>query len=286
MTAQPTALVWYAAFGSNLDQDRFSCYLSGGRPLGGRMRQPGCRDPQPPRHSVPAELPYQLYFAGRSATWGGGVAYLDHAHTPTAGTLARLYLITTDQFVDVVAQECGGHRLAGPIDMEQLIAFGSMTAVAGLYGHLLHPGCLDRIPIVTCTSPEPLVTRTQRPPSTAYRQTIVRGLTQIRPDLDQASIDDYLDARIVEPHASPDLRHRPVGRWPFDDQWADPHPQLDGWDDPATWDGHSFATRDDLEALGWDWASAGDTIEDAARINDHLERISWLNNRRRPLAQM
>src|SRR6266851_737509 len=34
---------WYAAYGSNLAEDRFLCYVRGGRPAGGKVNLLGCR---------------------------------------------------------------------------------------------------------------------------------------------------------------------------------------------------------------------------------------------------
>ena len=71
------ALVWYVAYGSNLSQDRFACYVAG-RPAGGRPAQlPGCRDRTPPREIVGLPAPGPLRFGGLSRVWGGGLAFLD-----------------------------------------------------------------------------------------------------------------------------------------------------------------------------------------------------------------
>ena len=48
-------LVWYVAYGSNLSQDRFACYVQGGRAdRRARRSYPGCRDRTPPRSTSSA----------------------------------------------------------------------------------------------------------------------------------------------------------------------------------------------------------------------------------------
>lgn len=97
------SLVWYVAYGSNLDRGRFRCYLEGGVPTGGRREYVGCRDPGAPVEDFPVELPGRLVFAGDSSVWGGGMAFYDPA---ASGRVAgRAYLLTREQLADVAAQE-------------------------------------------------------------------------------------------------------------------------------------------------------------------------------------
>src|SRR3954447_5491666 len=95
--------VWYVSYGSNMSSTRLACYISGGRPEGGRRVNPGARDRRLPARSIPVDLPGTLYFAGESTQWGGGVAFYDH-ETP-GYTAARGYLITAEQLSDIAAQE-------------------------------------------------------------------------------------------------------------------------------------------------------------------------------------
>ncbi|MGV9314419.1 histone deacetylase [Streptomyces sp. NPDC003691] len=102
-TGTRPGLVWYASYGSNTDPARLRAYLEGGRPAGAARSTPGCRDPRPPRRTLPLELPGTLHFATRSPVWSGGRAFWD----PDAGgtTWARAYLVTLGQFSDIAAQE-------------------------------------------------------------------------------------------------------------------------------------------------------------------------------------
>ena len=123
--------VWYVAYGSNLGLERFRCYLTGGTPAGGLREYPGCRDPSEPERAAAFDVPGGLVFAGESTVWGGGMAFYD-AHAPGRAA-CRAYLVTVEQFADVVAQEMrrppGGEfarDLAGLLgDVESVHTMGS-----------------------------------------------------------------------------------------------------------------------------------------------------------------
>lgn len=192
-------LIWYAAYGSNLDRARFSCYLRGGRPVGSRRAYRGCRDPREPLADVPATLPFSLYFGGESATWGGGSAFLDTGSGDGARTYVRLYLLSWAQLEDVVAQENGAPAarltavgratrsyIAGPAAEHGTVPGGGSWK----YGAVVVCGELDGRPIATVTAPAAC-----RPeiaaPSAAYLRTIARGLRQSH-GMSPGGIADYL----------------------------------------------------------------------------------------------
>lgn len=187
------ALVWYAAYGSNLDGARLRCYLSGGRPPGGGRVHPGCRDHTPPREDRPLVLPFTLYFGGRSTVWGGGaVAFVDPEPDPAAGTLARGWLIEQEQLADLLAQERG--RLPGDdvVPFADLGAMGSLTLGTGWYEHVLLCGAIDGRPVVTFTSAQPVpVGRPHR----SYLDRLVAGLVESH-GLTAEEAEAYLEARI------------------------------------------------------------------------------------------
>jgi hypothetical protein len=160
--------VWYLAYGSNMNAARFGCYLSGGRPRGARRTYVGCRDPSPPLRDVGIRAAGGLTFAGRSAVWGGGIAFFD----PGAdGELAaRAYLLTFGQLSDVVAQETrravGDLPLGGAVD-------GRWALRSGTYESLLHVGDRDGLPMFTITSLQHL---DPTPPAAPYLRTLFDGL--------------------------------------------------------------------------------------------------------------
>src|SRR5438105_3393973 len=97
-------VIWYAAYGSNLSRERFDVYLKGGVPVGGSHAYPGCRDPSAPADDRAWECDFELRFGGSSQTWGGGVALIGASQGDVPAKI-RLYLVTLEQFEDVVAQE-------------------------------------------------------------------------------------------------------------------------------------------------------------------------------------
>ncbi|MFC7493429.1 MULTISPECIES: histone deacetylase [unclassified Nocardioides] len=183
----PLDTLWYAAYGSNLDADRFRCYLLGGCPPGAARTYPGAREPAEPLDDRPFTMAGRVHFAWRSPTWGGGVAF----HDPDADgeTLARAYLVTADQFADVLEQEMG--REPGvDHDLSEVLAGGRHAVGPGHYETVHLAGELDGRPVLTFSTPdvEPLGLRA---PAAAYVATMARGLRQAH-ELDDVDLADYL----------------------------------------------------------------------------------------------
>lgn len=166
--------LWYVAYGSNLSRDRFECYLRGGRPKRALRAYPGCRDPGAPETDAPVTIPGGLRFIGTSSVWGGGLAVYDAA--APGRVAARAYLITAEQFVDVVAQET--RRVPGlEIDLAPVRETGWHSFGPGHYQTLANVGTRDRLPMLTFTSGrvDDLVPNA---PSEPYLQTIASGLAE------------------------------------------------------------------------------------------------------------
>ena len=185
--------IWYVTYGSNLAMDRFRCYLSGGRPLGGAREYDGCRDPSDPARTLGVEVPGGIVFASESGVWGGGMAFFDRALPGVAA--CRAYLITADQFGDVAAQERrrppGGEfarDLAGLLpDVETMVATGP-----GHYETVVRLGELEGAPMFTITHHDvaglPLAA-----PTAAYLHWIAIGLREAH-GFDDARVASYLAA--------------------------------------------------------------------------------------------
>lgn len=172
--------VWYAAYGSNLSRARFDVYLRGGTPEGATHEYPGCRDPADPLEDRALEIDRELMFGGTSHTWGGGVALVDP--DVSGKTKARLYLISLEQFEDVVAQEnwlaCGSVRLG---HTEDEISIGSER----VYGLVVALGPLDGRPVLTVTQQRGTAIAK---PSVAYLRHIAIGLREAHGlDTDEAA---------------------------------------------------------------------------------------------------
>ncbi len=191
-------LVWYVSYGSNMAAARLACYLQGGRPTGGSVEYDGARDPAPPRSSAPMRLPGRVFFAGRSRVWdGGGVAYYDH-HTP-GPTAARGYLVTEEQFSDIVAQEMG-RRPGERHDLTRLVAVGRHALGPGGYETLLYLGDRGGVPMVTFTSPQGMADVSRTRPSAAYLAMIAQGLSETH-GWDGRRVAGYLDDLLDGPGA-------------------------------------------------------------------------------------
>jgi hypothetical protein len=170
--------VWYVAYGSNLCRERFGCYLAGGTPVGGMRRYDGCRDAREPLEDVNLDAPGALVFAGRSTVWGGGMAFYDGG---TDGQVAcRGYLVTVEQFADVVAQEMrrppGGsfaRELAGAVaEGADVHALGP-----GRYETLTRLGTRHGAPMVTITCAD-VAGLEPAAPTAAYLRRIAAGLRE------------------------------------------------------------------------------------------------------------
>lgn len=152
-SARPTH-VWYASYGSNLYRSRFLTYLQGGRPEGASRSCPGCTDPTPPAQDTPIRWPGLLHFATRSRLWGGGIAFADEPQQPGQEILGRAYLITAEQFDQVVHLENDGtvadEAAATPLD--DVVEHGTASCGTDIYGTLRLIGLREGVPVVTFTS--------------------------------------------------------------------------------------------------------------------------------------
>jgi hypothetical protein len=168
---------WYASYASNLSQRRFGFYLHGGTlPETGRYH-PGARDPSPPEKNVPLWLPGTVYFATRNTTWGSTGRALYDPDAPGKAA-AHGYLVTTGQFLDVVAQEMqlppGAFADAAiPVMAGQRVVLGG-----GHYETLVCTQELDGYPVVTMAAPWSLGDVPLVPLAGGYRAMIIAGLME------------------------------------------------------------------------------------------------------------
>ena len=185
--------VWYVAYGSNLGEDRFRCYLVGGRPDGGTRTYEGCRDPSDPAGCFSLEVSGALVFAGESGVWGGGMAFFD---PDGPGSVAcRAYLVTPEQFADVAAQEM---RLEPGGEFAQALAsvlpdLGELHRMGpGRYETVVRVDTRDGIPLLTVTNHD-IQGLALAAPSAPYLRSIATGLREAH-GWDDARIASYLAA--------------------------------------------------------------------------------------------
>jgi hypothetical protein len=187
-------LVWYASYGSNLAYEkRFLCYIQGGTPAGSSKANSGCRDRTPPREIRPITLNFDLFFAGHFRGWGGAAAFIKPGG-PASATLGRMYLITEEQFNDVVLQE-NSRRVDGTHLVPPLRELASQNdhRIPGVkaYGRLLVLQNEASRPVLTFTNTDEDVLPIG-PPSEAYVRIIVAGLKETYPAMENGDIVEYL----------------------------------------------------------------------------------------------
>lgn len=99
-----TAYVWYAGYGSNIDTERFKCYINGGVCIQNSRFYPGCTDKSDWIAKKCAKFKGEIYFGNSSGSWGAkGVAFFDKDGSDTVPMM--LYKITLEQFLEVQRQE-------------------------------------------------------------------------------------------------------------------------------------------------------------------------------------
>lgn len=163
--------VWYACYGSNLSRGRFFCYIS------------KCKDMTLPKDDQCIDIPYPLYFEKESKKWENkGVAFIGHKKTDSNITHGRMYLITTEQFIDVVKLENAKDIDATiNIDFDSVKRLGSKTVCDGWYGNIVYLGEDNNLPIFTFTAlcdMENVKNKKFITPSLQYITTIILGLKE------------------------------------------------------------------------------------------------------------
>lgn len=184
--------IWYASYGSNMQMERFLCYIRGGQPKGRTDTYNGCRDKTLPEEFEELYITSRLYFAKESNGWNkGGVGFISNSFESATQTLARIYLITQEQFVDIVKQET---KFKGElnIDFEKCVEQGSLIFKdPSWYGNLIFLGKRNQKPIFTFTSKTNFTDQINKPDN-AYLKTIIEGIKEAFPSFNEFDICDYL----------------------------------------------------------------------------------------------
>ena len=170
--------VWYASYGSNINTDRFLCYIKGGKPEGSSKIETGCKDPSLPIASSTFTMKFPLYFAKEAAKWESkGVAFIGLTPASDCVTYSKKYLITLDQFNDIVSQENNG--LSIDLNLDEVIKEGSKVFRSNAwYGNVLYLGKEEGYPIFTFTAPWDIQGAEWKKPSHPYLKTIIKGLLE------------------------------------------------------------------------------------------------------------
>lgn len=162
--------IWYACYGSNINRERFLCYIDGKeRTICGKsIKNKGCDDKSPPREDHPFVFNHDIYFAKTSTNWGGGVAFIDLDNPGSA--YGRIYLVTKQQFDKIKEQE-------GSWYSRQSNSLGER----------------DGYKIYTFTD---IKREKYIPPSDCYKQVIIQGLMET--GLSKEMAKEYIEKRIKE----------------------------------------------------------------------------------------
>ena len=147
-----------------------------------------------PRDDVALELSHSLYFAGRSKRWGGTSAAFVSLHVLDPPSLVRAYLITQEQFVDVVRQE--NNLQADIADFEQRLHDAMARGHArllptGFYTELLFCGERGGHPMLTFTASDDRADVGR--PSAAYLQMIGTGLRECHGVTTEQAVNYLID---------------------------------------------------------------------------------------------
>ena len=185
--------VWYACYGSNLFTERFMAYIKGNNIPGTTVGEVGCRDKSDPLKIEKYIFKHQLYFDGVSKRWNKkGVGFISDIESPNCITYGKKYLITEEQFIDIVCQENNVIQkesiiipIKGLLEGKNHIVFPNK-----MYGKILCVGKEEGIPILTFTStkekPEVF-----NPPSLEYLNMIALGIYETH-NISRDEIVDYL----------------------------------------------------------------------------------------------
>lgn len=186
--------IWYASYGSNLLADRFYYYIRGGAPLGAKTEYAGCRNKKLPSKIEELSINGEIYFAKKSRTWNdGGVAFLDTSSNHIK-TLSRIYLITEQQFIDVVKQENGGKEIELNFDEARQNGRSQIKNVLW-YNNLIYLGDKDGFPIFTFTHNDLSCINEINKPDKSYLKIIIEGLKENSNFNDNEGIIEYLSTK-------------------------------------------------------------------------------------------
>lgn len=199
--------IWYASYSSNLWEERFLCYIRGGQPEGAAKSYPGCTDKTLPTDKEEIYICSEMYFAKSSGNWeNGGVAFIKTNFDEQQQTLGRMYLITKEQFIDVVKQETD-FKGELTIDFDKAISDGSLVFRDGSwYGNIIFLGNQYDQPIFTFTHQDNISPTTK--PCNKYLRTIVKGIHETYDHLNTAEIVDYLISKqgVADNYSREDLK--------------------------------------------------------------------------------
>lgn len=158
--------VWYACYGSNINNDRLMIYINGDKNgVFGHIE--GCKDKSKPMDVKPYIFNCPIYFAKHSNRWNGGVAFLDYESI--GKSYGKIYKVKMNQFRDILKQEYGPKS----------------------YNAIIYVGDYEELPIFTFTSS--YKREDLERPSKEYEEIIKRGILDTYKNLSNEDVEKYLE---------------------------------------------------------------------------------------------
>lgn len=188
-------LVWYASYGSNILPERFMKYIFGGIAPGASITQVGCTNKTPPLRECPIILSHQLYFSQHISGWQNlGVAFIMHKSNPRVKTYGKMYLVTKEQFQEVVWQEnnINDFKNQPGIDFEEVRRKKYIKIADSNYGRIIYLAEKDSIPIYTFTANWEDSQIEYIPPGPKYLKLIALGIKMTYSLTDEEVLDYFI----------------------------------------------------------------------------------------------
>ncbi|KAL0442165.1 UNVERIFIED_CONTAM: Histone deacetylase 5 [Sesamum radiatum] len=168
----------------------------------------GCRDKAPPLANKWKMVPHhRLFFGFNDKTRDkGGLAFLDFVKNKSKRAYVRMYLITFDQFNDILLQ-LNNRILFNLTDIVSVKEQNHLTVgpLTGAYNNVMYLGTERDIPILTLTcSPsarKKLKSKWVYPlnkPSKAYKQMMVKALVEGK-QMSEKGAEEYVNKAYKEP---------------------------------------------------------------------------------------
>lgn len=191
--------VWYGAYGSNIDESRFLCYIEGGRCAANGRYYDGCRDKNRWIEEDVALFPGSVYASNHSPSWNGkGVAFYDENERENllkGFALMKLYKIRRGQLEDIQRQE---------------------GKCSSWYGRIVVVGIhTDGMPVYTFTSAQK---GEYSEPDLAYISLIRDATRKVCSKYDMGGYDYGLDTALILMTRNPRYDEKPLekrGRHPY-----------------------------------------------------------------------
>ncbi len=142
----------------------------------------------------PITIDHELYFSKASSIWEhGGVGFIKAYKNDETKTLGRMYLITVEQFEQVVRQENAKEPddETIQIDFEKTISKGESNIPGNWYSRILFLGLQDGYPSFTFTGSWADDEIILNLPREKYLKTIIKGIKETY-ELDDDCILRYL----------------------------------------------------------------------------------------------